>query len=182
MKLSKYVLNYKWRLSTVIHAEILKEINPEYTLEGLMLKLKLPYFGYLMWRADSLEKTLMLAKIEGKRRSGRQRMRRLDSIIDPMDTNLSKLWEIVWDRKAWHAAVPGVAKSQTRLSNWTTTKINVELSCGPWILFFFFTVSKLLSSFSHSSVTTSSGKPSLIVLPLTNLQLCPLMAPYIDYL
>ena len=137
MKLNKYVLNYKWRLSIVINEEILKEINPQYALEGLMLKLKLQYFGHLMWRADSLEKILMLGKIEGKRRTGRQRMRRLDSIIDPMDTNLSKLWEIVWDRKAWHAAVPGVAKSQTRLSNWTTTKINVGLSCGPWILFFF---------------------------------------------
>ena len=79
---------------------ILKEIIPEYSLEGLALKLKLQYFGHLMRRVDSLEKTLMLAKIEGKRRSGRQRMRQLDSIIDPMDTNLSKLWEIVKDREA----------------------------------------------------------------------------------
>ena len=112
MKLNKYVLNYKWRLSIVINEEILKEINPQYALEGLMLKLKLQYFGHLMWRADSLEKILMLGKIEGKRRTGRQRMRRLDSIIDPMDTNLSKLWEIVEDGGAWHATVHVATKSQ----------------------------------------------------------------------
>ena len=90
---------------------ILKEINPEYSLEGLMLKLKLQYFGYLLQRADSLEKTLMLGKIEGKRRRERQRIRRLDSIIDSMDMNLSKLREIVEDRRDWHATVHGVAKS-----------------------------------------------------------------------
>ena len=89
---------------------ILKEINPEYSLEGLMLKLKLQYFSHLMQRADSLEKTLMLGKIEGKRRRGQQRMRRLN-ITDSVDMNLSKLWEIVKDRVAWHAAVHGVAKS-----------------------------------------------------------------------
>ena len=96
---------------------ILKEINPEYSFEGLMLKLKLQSFGYLMRTVDSLEKTLMLGKIEGKRRRGRQRMGWLDSISDSMDMNLSKLQEIVKDRETWRAAVHGVAKSQTCLSD-----------------------------------------------------------------
>ena len=111
---------------------ILKEIRPGCSLEGLMLKLKLQYFGHLMWRVDSLEKTLMLGKIEGRRRRGRQRMRWLDGITDSMDTGLSGLQELVMDREAWRAVVHGVTKRRTWLSNWT------ELNSTILLLFYFF--------------------------------------------
>ena len=131
---------------------ILKEISPEYSLEGLMQKLKLRFFGHQVWRADSLKKTLMLGKIEGRRRKGWQRTRWLDYIADWVDMSLSKLQEIVKDTEAWHAAAHGVTKSQTQLSNWTTRERELFRLTGTFCILIVVVVTKTHTSMKIQQV------------------------------
>ena len=136
---------------------VLKEIRPGCSLEGLMLKLKLQYFGHLMWRVDSLENTLILGGIRGRRRRGWQRMRLLDDITDSMDVNLSELQELVMDRQTWHAAIHGVAKSRTRLSNWTRTTMILYPYILSKSLYRQSSHPSLLRRHSHKWAHTSTG-------------------------
>ena len=143
---------------------IVKEISPKYSLEGLMMKLKLQYFGHLMWKTDSLEKTLMLGKIEGGERSGRQRMRLLDGITDSVDMSFSKFWVLVMDREAWRSVVHGITKSWTQLNDWTELDSKISSLC----LFTEFSWTTLQNSREKKKGCVDIGNFLIVSLPKKN--------------